>query len=288
MDFLCDQREQKTMKKGMQLSARQRLKINLLKGVHAVNKLCLTANNIAPPDYLSTPYGGGSYFETGLHFFTHFLDLCNLKRDSHVLDVGCGIGRMAMPLTAFLNEQGRYQGFDIMPLGIDYCSRHITPSFANFKFQAADIFNAFYNPEGKQSVETFRFPYPDASFDIVFSTSVLTHLAPPAIENYIRETARVLKPGGKCLHTCFMLNVSTLESIRLKRDAPGFRYQMDGFMTSDLNNVEDAIAVPEQVFRRMYREAGFDGLEMYPGSWSGGAGPHLSFQDLCVAGKRKG
>jgi len=105
------------MKNAMALSGRQRIKVNLLKASHAINKLCLSANKIAPPDYLQVPYGGGPYFEIGLHFFRHLLDHCDLKRSSHVLDVGCGIGRMALPLTAYLHGEARYEGFDIMPEG---------------------------------------------------------------------------------------------------------------------------------------------------------------------------
>lgn len=41
-------------------------------------------------------------------------------------------------------------------------------------------------------------PYPDASFDIVFSSNVLEHV--PHLSELNREIARVLKPGGYGLH----------------------------------------------------------------------------------------
>jgi SAM-dependent methyltransferase len=43
-------------------------------------------------------------------------------------------------------------------------------------------------------------PFPDTTFDVVFSYSVLQHLAPTAVEAVIAECARVLKPGGVALH----------------------------------------------------------------------------------------
>lgn len=42
------------------------------------------------------------------------------------------------------------------------------------------------------------FPFPDATFDVVFTSSVLEHLADPA--QFHGESRRVLKPGGYCVH----------------------------------------------------------------------------------------
>ncbi|MGE5620670.1 MAG: class I SAM-dependent methyltransferase [Sphingomonadaceae bacterium] len=41
-------------------------------------------------------------------------------------------------------------------------------------------------------------PFPDASFDLVFSTDVLQHLQD--LKQVLAETHRVLKPGGQCYH----------------------------------------------------------------------------------------
>jgi SAM-dependent methyltransferase len=43
-------------------------------------------------------------------------------------------------------------------------------------------------------------PFPDESFDVVFSYSVLQHLAPVDVEQTLAECARVLRPGGISLH----------------------------------------------------------------------------------------
>jgi SAM-dependent methyltransferase len=48
----------------------------------------------------------------------------------------------------------------------------------------------------KCNMEKDRFPYEDNTFDVVFSSGVLQHIAkPPA--NLMQEVYRVLKPGGK-------------------------------------------------------------------------------------------
>jgi SAM-dependent methyltransferase len=43
-------------------------------------------------------------------------------------------------------------------------------------------------------------PFPDATFDVVFSYSVLQHLSPRSVARALQETGRVLKPGGAALH----------------------------------------------------------------------------------------
>jgi len=84
---------------------------------------------------------------------------------------------MAAPLTRHL-ESGSYEGFDVTPRSVRWARRKITPKHPSFHFQLADIRNAMYNPGGTHTGATFRFPYPDDSFDVSFATSVYTHLRP--------------------------------------------------------------------------------------------------------------
>jgi ubiquinone/menaquinone biosynthesis C-methylase UbiE len=42
-------------------------------------------------------------------------------------------------------------------------------------------------------------PFPDGHFDVVLSTMMLHHLPGAARRQCLRETARVLKPGGRVL-----------------------------------------------------------------------------------------
>lgn len=44
-----------------------------------------------------------------------------------------------------------------------------------------------------------RLPFVDGSFDKSFSIDVLEHFPRPVIDDYLRETARVLRPGGRML-----------------------------------------------------------------------------------------
>jgi ubiquinone/menaquinone biosynthesis C-methylase UbiE len=45
-----------------------------------------------------------------------------------------------------------------------------------------------------------KIPLPDASVDMIVSRSVLEHL--PKLDSFLQEASRVLKPGGKFIHSC--------------------------------------------------------------------------------------
>jgi hypothetical protein len=92
--------------------------------------------------------GAGDFKQTGEKFFRYFVELAELEPGEKLLGVGCGIGRMALPLTKYLNEKGSYEGFDIVADGIHWCRTKITPRYPNFHFRLADVRSAQYNPNG--------------------------------------------------------------------------------------------------------------------------------------------
>ena len=154
------------------------------------------AEALCPPRSLNFA-GGGDYRAIGEEFLGHFIQLAGLEPQARIVDVGCGVGRMAVPLSGFLSSSARYEGFDVVREGIDWCVSNISTRYPNFRFQHADIYNRNYNPRGKLSPAEFRFPYPDAGFDLAILTSVFTHMLPPHIEHYLDELSRILRPGGR-------------------------------------------------------------------------------------------
>ena len=113
-----------------------------------------------------------------------------------------------------------------------------------------------YNPEGVDPAE-FSFPYPDTAFDFVFLTSVFTHMLPPDVRHYLTEIRRVIRPGGSCLMTFFLLNDHAREAIRSGRTHRKFEHEGDGYFY-DIEKVhEGAVAYAEEEVLSFLEEAGF-------------------------------
>ncbi len=101
-----------------------------------------------------------------------------LAEDGYLVDVGCGSGRLAAPLQAFL--KGRYLGIDIVAELVAH-ARSVTER-ANWRFEIA---------------HSLTIPEATGSVDMVCFFSVLTHLLHEQSYIYLEEAKRVLKPGGR-------------------------------------------------------------------------------------------
>ncbi len=84
----------------------------------------------------------------GAEFLGHLVRIGGLQPDDRVLDIGCGIGRIAVPLTQYLSATTTYLGLDPAKEGIAWCQRHVTPTYPHFRFQQLDVAHALYNPNG--------------------------------------------------------------------------------------------------------------------------------------------
>ncbi|MEO1858558.1 MAG: methyltransferase domain-containing protein [Verrucomicrobiales bacterium] len=229
--------------------------------------------------------GDGHFEKIGKEFKGYFIDLAKLQPSDRVLDVGCGIGRMAIPLTSYLSKEGEYWGFDIVEKGIEWCQSRISPKFSNFHFQHSDVYNKHYNPNGKVQAQDFQFPFDDGSFDFVFLTSVFTHMLPSDLENYLSEISRVLKPEGKCLITFFILNEESENLIRSGSSTLDFSYKIQTCKTINENNPEAAIAYSEEFVLRLFKKYRLKIAQpIHYGSWCE-RDAFLTYQDLIIATK---
>lgn len=229
--------------------------------------------------------GSGDFGEIGKEFLRYFIDLAGLGPGEKVLDVGCGIGRMAAPLTTFLNDDGSYEGFDIVEDGIKWCKEKITPKYPNFHFQLADVYNQNYNAEGTQRASDYQFPFASETFDLIFLTSVFTHMLPQDLEHYLGEVARVLKRKGRCLITYFLRNEQSTKLMIAKKSMLDFEHHYEDYGIQDLAMPESAGCYDEKFILGLYRKFGLAvKMPIHFGSWSGRSN-FLSGQDIIVAAK---
>jgi len=251
-----------------------------------VDALPVNRDRTAPPAYLRKYIGEGDYHEIGQRFLRYHIEIAKLRPDEKVLDVGCGIGRMAAALTGYLNDEGRYDGFDVVKRGIIWCRRHIGRKHPNFRFAHSDVYNKAFNPGGKSTAAEYQFPYSDASFDYVFLYSVFTHMITRDLVNYTKEIARVLKPGGRCLITYFLLNDESIASIERKTSAFEFKPYSEESRSISQETPEFALAYDEQFIAAQYDQHGL-ALQrpIHYGSWSKRA-DFLDFQDIVLAVKK--
>ncbi|PLR76609.1 class I SAM-dependent methyltransferase [Bacillus sp. V3-13] len=240
---------------------------------------------LLPPVELIHLVGGGDYQTIGQEFRRYFIDLAGLRPTDAVLDIGCGCGRMAVPLTTYLKNGGTYAGFDINQDAIEWCTNNITKKYPNFQFQWIDLYNKMYNPAGKILPGDFKFPFEQEKFDFVFLTSVLTHMLPADMENYISEINRVLKKGAKGLISFFLLNKESLENIKKHLSILPFIDGNEKYQTINKSLEEVAIAYDETFIRTILQKYNLGIIEpVFYGSWSGRE-KFLSGQDIVIIEK---
>lgn len=226
--------------------------------------------------------GSGDFVKSGNELVRRFIQLGGLKPGDRFLDVGCGIGRVAIPLTHFLNSEGRYEGFDPIELGVNFCRKTITPHYPNFNFQYTPLKNDLYRNSGA-SASKFRFPFAENEFDFICVNSVFTHMVEAEVVQYLDEISRVLKPGGTCYASFFLLDDEALRTIEPVFSFPfkvGNHFLMDEKVES-ANVAFEAAWLANQLIVR-----GLKTLEKWPGFWPGREpGKHLDFQDVWLFSK---
>jgi SAM-dependent methyltransferase/GT2 family glycosyltransferase len=228
----------------------------------------------------------GSDFEVSYYFLAYFIQMGGLAPTDRVLDIGCGVGRLAYSLAYYLKRPGSYEGFDIIGSLIDWAQKNITPRFPIFKFRPVNIYNQMYNPTGTVQAVDFIFPYADESFDFIFLTSVFTHMQAQEVQHYLEEINRVLKLGGRCLCTCFLLNEESELAMVQGRSTLDISYKLEDCFTNDLAVPESAIGYKEALLLEWMEDSGLEVTGKYYGYWSGRS-CFTSMQDIVIVEKTR-
>lgn len=227
--------------------------------------------------------GSGDFIKQGETFLNHFIDLGNLMPEHNVLDIGSGIGRMAIPLTKYLSQEGKYEGFDIVKTGVKWCQKNITPKFSNFNFTHLNLKNSLYNLSTNQEASKIKFPYQDNSFDFIILTSVFTHMLPNDVENYLQEINKVLKNSGKCFCTFFILS----KELKNTNSSFNFAFNKGEYSLMDEKVPEANVAYEDEYLKSIITNAGLKVKSEHFGYWSGKQKTEsLDFQDILILEKQ--
>lgn len=133
---------------------------------------------------LSMPKGAamkqaiGGQFEAYGIIQVEMLKHYGLQPEGTLIDVGCGSGRTAIPLSK--SHTGKYVGIDLVPDLVAHARDNCGRPDWTFKV-----------------VNGLTIPAKDKSADMVCFFSVLTHLLHEQSYLYLQEAQRVLRPGGK-------------------------------------------------------------------------------------------
>ncbi|MFT3729155.1 MAG: class I SAM-dependent methyltransferase [Terricaulis sp.] len=202
---------------------------------------------------------------------------------SHVLDVGCGLGRVARAFIDYLTS-GTYTGVDINRSSISWCKEAYAP-YANFKFVHADLFSTHYNPTGPFKAEDYAFPFEEASFDFVYSMSLFTHVLADGVDNYLGQIARVLRPGRRTLNTFFLLDEVSTPLVTSENAVLRLPYEVGGGLVAHKDNPEAHIAFDTALIRSLHAKHGLHVEFVGQGSWSGRTDANAGHQDAMLAQK---
>jgi len=217
-----------------------------------------------PPYSLRCFVGGAWDFgRAGGAFVEQCWGLGLFRPQIRILDIGCGCGRVARALARErrLQEiQCSYTGMDVDRISVEWCQRHIAALDERFSFYHADCLNRSYNPHGSLAAEDYAFPHPDASFDLILLTSVMTHLLERDVYHYLSEASRMLAPGGVVYASFFLYEPIQGAIGGAPRHGIRFPLVQGNYAVNREDYPTNAVAYREAYIRRIIAEVGLEAV----------------------------
>jgi ubiquinone/menaquinone biosynthesis C-methylase UbiE len=122
---------------------------------------------------------------------------------STLVDLGCGIGRMAVHAIPFL-VGGHYIGTDVAPSMLERAQARIAPVIPDPPCRVSWV---------KQVGTTFAVP--DQSVDAFCAYSVFTHIEHEDAFNFLVDARRAVRPGGFFVFSCLPMDLLASREIFL-------------------------------------------------------------------------
>src|SRR5688572_11865166 len=83
--------------------------------------------------------GDGDFCSVGEQLASLVLEHGDVRPGSRLLDIGCGVGRVALPLARLLPDDVTYEGFDVVRGAVRWCRSRITPNHPSFRFRHVSV-----------------------------------------------------------------------------------------------------------------------------------------------------
>jgi 2-polyprenyl-3-methyl-5-hydroxy-6-metoxy-1,4-benzoquinol methylase len=161
------------------------------------------------------------------------LQAAGIDRGMHVLDLGTGLGHVAMQVAAMVGPEGSVVGIDQAGTALEVARRRAGP---NVRFEQGDA-HEFHDPE---------------PFDAIVARLLLFHVAQPA--DLVRRQTKALRDGGLMVLIDFDLGGAGSEPpVELAQQA--LDWIEAGFRSAGANPRIGARLVT------VLRDAGFEGIE---------------------------
>ncbi|MCG8413170.1 MAG: class I SAM-dependent methyltransferase, partial [Pseudomonadales bacterium] len=239
---------------------------------------------------LSEIIGGSGNTVAGCEdLFTAVQHLALVNPDMKVLDFGSGCGRLAVPMMQFLSEQGAFVGVDIIPKLVAFTNEKIASQYENCSFYLSGdknkLYDKFMDVQNQDLVPVKQLDeFAKSSFDIISAFSVFTHLTNEEASEYLKKFRSLIKPTGKIIISCFLINHSSRDYLRAGKSTIPF--SDDVFKSKDVyyyahDGELTAVGYEEENFQNIAFEAGLEPFVTYHGHWCGRPIRHF-YQDIVV------
>lgn len=253
----------------------------------ALDVFRLASGSLDLPEDLEAELNGGGGHEVGAYYANLLDQLFSLGDRKRILEIGCGYGRIAMHVAPHLGVDQSYVGLDPHARSVEWATKHIGAKRSNMDFVEIDVRSGTYNPHGVQDGKDYVLPIESGTIDLVYMTSVFTHLDLDTTRNYLREISRVLVPHGAFFSTHFLVDDAARDTFGTDQAFTRIEIPYGDSYVASLARPEDAIAHPADAILDCYDANGLAIETVDFGFWRDKTRRlRASYQDHIIAYKR--
>jgi cyclopropane fatty-acyl-phospholipid synthase-like methyltransferase len=172
------------------------------------------------------------------------LRMAGLSPGDTLLDLGCGVGRLAVHAIPALGT-GHYIGLDISQTMLDRAQQRIGEQIPKPACRISWVRHA-------SSV----LPFEDASLDMMCAFSVFTHMEHEDSYRYLKDARRIVRPNGRCVYSCVPITLAVGHELFVAGAGIDFDQRWRSVRT---------ITTSMEFMDEIARLAGWTPLRWYPG-----------------------